>query len=165
MMKRVGAVVVVSDGVAAGDRVDESGELARDMLRELGFECPPTVVVPDDVERIVAALRDLCSARSDLILTTGGTGFGLRDVTPEATARVIDRPAPGMVEAIRSRSPGHFGMLSRAIAGMSGTTIIVNTPGSKGGVRDAVTTIGPVLEHMIALSRGESIQHPNTHDA
>ena len=127
--------MTVSDGVAAGTREDESGKLLVDLLTEEGFEVQHRVV-PDERPRIAAALRELAKS-SRLVLTTGGTGVSQRDFTPEATASVIERPVPGIAEALRAdatRQTPH-GLLGRGVAGVRGRTLIVNLPGSPGGCR------------------------------
>jgi molybdenum cofactor synthesis domain-containing protein len=154
------AVVVVSDGVAAGEREDRSGALCVELLRELGFACAVPTVVPDDRDTIAAELRRLAATGAGLVVTTGGTGFGPRDVTPEATRAVIEREAPGMAEAVRAASAPPFGMLSRGVAGVVGITVIVNLPGSTGGVRDGVAALGPGLRHAVDLARGSTTAHP-----
>jgi molybdenum cofactor synthesis domain-containing protein len=149
-------VVTVSDRSHGGLRHDASGPLLSTLLTELGFAAADVVVVPDEVPEIEAALRDAMAAGVDLIATTGGTGFAPRDVTPEATRRVIDREAPGLAEALRqfNRDAVPTTILSRAVAGVAGPTIIVNLPGSTGGVRDGVSVLAPVIGHAITQLRG-----------
>jgi molybdopterin adenylyltransferase len=144
-------VLTVSDGVARGEREDASGDLLAELLAGEGYEVVRRVV-PDDRAEIGQALREL--ARSGrLVLTTGGTGFAPRDVTPEATGDVLDRPAPGIAEAIRAdavaRTP--HGVLSRGLAGTVGSTLVVNLPGSPGACRDGFAVLRPALEHALAL--------------
>ena len=144
-------MLTVSDGVARGEREDASGDLLAELLAGEGYEVVRRVV-PDDRAEIGQALREL--ARSGrLVLTTGGTGFAPRDVTPEATGDVLDRPAPGIAEAIRAdavaRTP--HGVLSRGLAGMVGSTLVVNLPGSPGACRDGFAVLRPALEHALAL--------------
>jgi molybdenum cofactor synthesis domain-containing protein len=150
------AVVTVSDRSAAGDRADTSGPLLVELLRLLGFQTDDPVVVPDDAEAIEAALRAAVGSGADLVATTGGTGLGPRDVTPEATVRVVDRQVPGIAEALRqfNRDQIPTTVLSRAVAGVAGTSLIVNLPGSTGGVRDGVAVLSPVIGHAIAQLRG-----------
>jgi len=149
------AVLTVSDGVHAGEREDTSGDTLEELLREDGFEVVRRVV-PDEREQIADALKDLADA-SLLILTTGGTGFAPRDVTPEATRAVLDREAPGIAEAIRAdavaRTP--HALLSRGIAGLRGETLVVNLPGSPGGCRDGFAVLQPALRHGLELASGE----------
>jgi molybdenum cofactor biosynthesis protein B len=149
-------VVTVSDRSHGGARHDESGPLLVSLLVELGFAAPDPVVVPDEAERIVGALREGVAAGVDLIVTTGGTGFAPRDVTPEATRTVIDREAPGLAEALRieNRQAVPTTILSRAVAGVASSTLIVNLPGSPSAVRDGVAVLAPVVGHAIAQLRG-----------
>jgi molybdopterin adenylyltransferase len=146
----------VSDGVHAGEREDTSGTVLEELLREDGFEVVRRVV-PDEPAQISAALADL-APDALLIVTTGGTGFAPRDVTPEATRSVIDREAPGIAEAIRAdalaRTP--HALLSRGVAGLRGETLIVNLPGSPGGCRDGFSVLRPALEHGLELASGDT---------
>jgi molybdopterin adenylyltransferase len=150
------AVLTVSDGVSAGERDDASGDVLEELLHGEGFDVVRRVV-PDDAPLITAALRELVEDGSLLILTTGGTGFAPRDVTPEATRAVIDRAAPGIAEAIRAdavaRTP--HALLSRGVAGLSGTSLVVNLPGSPGGCRDGFAVIRPALRHGLELAAGD----------
>jgi len=149
-------VVTVSDRSHGGLRHDASGPLLAGLLTGLGFAAAEVVVVPDEVPEIEAALRDAIAAGVDLVATTGGTGFAPRDVTPEATRRVLDREAPGLAEALRqfNRDAVPTTILSRAVAGVAGSTIVVNLPGSTGGVRDGVAVLEPVIGHAITQLRG-----------
>jgi molybdenum cofactor synthesis domain-containing protein len=149
-------VVTVSDRSHGGLRHDELGPLLSTLLGELGFTRADVVVVPDDVPEIEAALRTAIDDGVDLVATTGGTGFALRDVTPEATRRVIDREAPGLAEALRmfNRDKVPTTILSRAVAGVAGATIVVNLPGSPSGVRDGISVLEPVIGHAITQLRG-----------
>ena len=150
-------VITVSDRSHGGLRHDTSGPLLADLLRsEIGFGETEVVVVPDDIPEIEAALRDAVSAGVDLVVTTGGTGFAPRDVTPEATRRVLDREAPGLAEALRqfNRDIVPTTILSRAVAGVAGGSIIVNLPGSTGAVRDGIAVLQPVIGHAIVQLRG-----------
>ena len=156
------AVVTVSDGVSAGEREDESGSLLVELLEAEGYEVEHRVV-PDERVRIAAALRELSQA-SPLVLTTGGTGVSPRDFTPEATESVLDRPVPGIVEALRAdavRKTPH-GLLGRGVAGIRGQTLIVNLPGSPGGCRDGFDLIRPALRHALELIAGDRTQHQQT---
>jgi molybdopterin adenylyltransferase len=154
--------VTVSDGVAAGEREDESGKLLVALLEAEGFEVAHRVV-PDDRPRIAAVIRELART-SRVVLTTGGTGMSPRDFTPEATASVIERPAPGIAEALRAdaiRQTPH-GLLGRGVAGVRGHTLIVNLPGSPGGCRDGFHILQPALSHALGLLAGEPTAHRAT---
>jgi molybdenum cofactor synthesis domain-containing protein len=156
------AVLTVSDGVSAGEREDRSGELLAELLAGEGYEVERRVV-PDERAVIAEAIRDLAgSAR--LVLTTGGTGMGPRDVTPEATVSVLDRSAPGIAEAIRADSIAKtpHGLLSRGLAGVVGSTLVVNLPGSPGGARDGFAVLRPALGHALELLAGEPTAHHQT---
>jgi molybdopterin adenylyltransferase len=156
------AVVTISDGVAAGEREDESGALLVELLEGERYEVEHRVV-PDDRPKIAAALREL-SKEARLILTTGGTGISPRDFTPEATEAVLERVVPGIAEALRDdaiRQTPH-GLLGRGTAGVRGHTLIVNLPGSPGGCRDGFHVIKPALEHALRLISDEPTQHRAT---
>jgi molybdopterin adenylyltransferase len=156
------AVVTVSDGVSAGEREDLSGDLLVELLEAEGFEVERKVV-PDEREAIAAAVVE-AAREARLVLTTGGTGFAARDVTPEATLEVVDRLAPGLAEAIRadaiSRTP--HALLSRGVAGIRGRTLVVNFPGSPGGCRDGFEVLRPALGHGWELLAGEQTAHRQT---
>jgi len=149
------AVLTVSDGVHAGTREDESGDELAGLLASEGFSVSRRVV-PDDAGAIVAAIIELAGDAS-VVLTTGGTGFSPRDVTPEATLRVIDRSAPGAAEAIRAdaRERTPHALLSRGVAGLRGATLVVNLPGSTGGCRDGFAVLKPALLHGLELAAGD----------
>ena len=156
------AVVTVSDGVAAGEREDESGTLLVELLEAEKYEVEHRVV-PDERPRIAAALREL-SQSAGLVLTTGGTGVSPRAFTPEATESVLDRSVPGIAEALRSdaiRQTPH-GLLGRGLAGLRGQTLIVNLPGSPGGCRDGFELIKPALPHALELIAGDQTEHQQT---
>ncbi len=149
-------VVTVSDRSHSGSRPDRSGPLLAGLLGDLGFTVASVVVVPDAVDAIGDALRAAVTGSTDLVVTTGGTGFAPRDLTPEATRGVIERDAPGLVETLRAadRERVPTAILSRGLAGLRGGTIIVNLPGSPGGVRDGVRVLAPVIGHAVAQLRG-----------
>jgi molybdenum cofactor synthesis domain-containing protein len=149
-------VITVSDRSHAGVRADSSGPLLADLLTAQGFAVDDVVLVPDEIDIIETALRAALHEGVDLVVTTGGTGFSRRDVTPEATRRVIEREAPGLAEALRQHRRDELPttILSRAVAGMSGSTVVVNLPGSNGGVRDGVAVLRPVIGHAIGQLRG-----------
>jgi molybdopterin adenylyltransferase len=151
------AVLTVSDGVRAGVREDASGDTLEELLREDGFDVVRRVV-SDDAPLIASAIEELAGSGVLLIVTTGGTGFAPRDVTPEATRSVIERDAPGLAEAIRAdaiaRTP--HALLSRGVAGLRGRTLVVNLPGSPGGCRDGFAVIRPALRHGLELAAGET---------
>jgi molybdopterin adenylyltransferase len=152
------AVLTVSDGVHAGVREDSSGDALDELLRGEGYDVV-RVVTPDDAGEIAAAIRRLVDeSRTLLVLTTGGTGFAPRDVTPEATRSVLDREAPGLAEAIRAdamtRTP--HALLSRGVAGLRGQALVVNLPGSPGGCRDGFAVIQPALRHGLELAAGDT---------
>jgi molybdenum cofactor synthesis domain-containing protein len=149
-------VVTVSDRSHGGLRHDTSGPLLSDLLRELGFAEADVVLVPDEVAEVTSALRAAVDDGVDLIATTGGTGFAPRDVTPEATRALLDREAPGLAEALRmfNRETVPTTILSRAVAGIIGSTIVVNLPGSTSGVREGVAILAPVIGHAVVQLRG-----------
>jgi molybdopterin adenylyltransferase len=160
------AVVTVSDGVAQGTREDGSGDAAEELLRGAGFDVVSRRVVPDERPEIESALRELAEGHG-LVVTTGGTGFGPRDVTPEATRAVIDREAPGIAELMRATGLAHTPMaaLSRAVAGSVGDTLILNLPGSPKGVRESLGAVVSVIPHAVELLRGSRGEHPTGHGA
>jgi molybdopterin adenylyltransferase len=150
------AVLTVSDGVHHGTREDRSGDVLSELLTAQGFAVE-RCVVPDERDAIAAAIVALAD-RSSVVLTTGGTGFTPRDVTPEATRTILDRDAPGIAEAIRAdaRTRTPHALLSRGLAGLRDTTLIVNLPGSPGGCRDGFAVLQPALAHGIELAAGDN---------
>jgi len=156
------AVLTISTSKARGDGEDESGPALVEFARSLGAEVEGTDVIPDDRDEIESRLRHWSDDRScDLVLTSGGTGFAPSDVTPEATKAVLDREAPGIAEAMRAASRDHttHWMLSRAVAGIRGRTLIVNFPGSPKSVRETADAIAPALPHALALLAGAETRH------
>ena len=159
-MSRIRAVVItVSDACSRGEREDTSGLAVRDLLTELGAQIIATKILSDDLEPLVQALKDFSdSDEVNLIVTTGGTGLGPRDNTPEATRRVIEREAPGIAEAMRAESlkATPMAMLSRGVCGVCGGTLIVNLPGSPKAVKETFAVIAPVLGHAVDLLEGRT---------
>lgn len=158
-MKYTAAVITMSDKGFKGERIDSSGPALRAMLESDGWEVVHTQIVPDDYDIIRETLIACCDERRVcLLLTTGGTGFSQRDVTPEATMSVIERMAPGIPEAMRAESMRITprGMLSREVAGLRGGTLIVNCPGSEKAARECLGAVLPALKHGVEILRGES---------
>lgn len=153
-------VVTVSDSVAAGSADDRSGPAAAGRLEDIGFVVVDATVVRDGVESVEGELRRM-SGSVDLIVTTGGTGLGPRDLTPEGTATVIDRPVPGIPEALRAATFGRvpFGMLSRGIAGVAGNCLIINLPGSTKAVEEGFDVLAEVLVHAVEVASGNFGRH------
>jgi len=156
------AVLTVSDRVSRGVVEDTSGDILAGLLEEDGYEVERRVV-PDEPDRITAAIVELATAAA-LVLTTGGTGVAPRDVTPEATLTLIDRPVPGIAEALRADSIAKtpHGLLSRGVAGIVGRTLVVNLPGSPGGCRDGYAVLRPALPHALSLLADEQTAHRQT---
>jgi molybdopterin adenylyltransferase len=145
-------VLTVSDGVVAGTREDTSGAAVAARLSEAGFAVVDQAVVADGREAVGEAIVELAEGFAGLIVTTGGTGFGPRDLTPEGTRIVLDREAPGLAEAMRLVNP--LGRLSRAVAGTRGQALILNTPGSTGGALECLGAVLDVLPHALRLLHG-----------
>jgi molybdopterin adenylyltransferase len=153
------AILTVSDGVAAGKRVDTSGELLAAWLERRAWSLAERRVVPDEAREIAAVLTDWAdNAHAELILTTGGTGFGPRDVTPEATSAVLERPAPGLAEVLRLAGLKHtpFAALGRGVAGIRGSCLIVNLPGSEKAVREGLEVLDGIVPHAVDLLAGRT---------
>ncbi len=149
-------ILIASDRAADGTRPDETLPLLARHLETIGVKIVASIVLPDDKDRIVSTLHEWSQSEIDLILTSGGTGLSPRDVTPEATINVIDKRIPGIEEAMRQASSQHtpFAMLSRAVAGLAGSTLIVNLPGKPTAAIENLAALEPVLSHAIELSRG-----------
>lgn len=152
-------VITVSDACSRGERKDESGEVLRQLLQEIGAEIVASKIVSDDLEPLTQTLREFADRRDvDLIVTTGGTGFAPRDNTPEATLAVIEREAPGLAEAMRLETLKNtpMAMISRGVCGICSGTLIINLPGSPKAVRESFAVIKPVLGHAVALLAGQT---------
>ena len=153
MAELVAKVLTVSDGVVEGTRDDKSGDALVALLSDAGYAIAERRVVADGTDSVAGALVAMCEGFAGLVATTGGTGFGPRDLTPEGTKQVIERDAPGMAEAMRLVSP--LGRLSRAVAGSRGAALIVNTPGSSNGAVETLNAVLDVVPHALALLAGE----------
>ena len=158
-MTRPAKVLTVSDGVIAGTRQDRSGAALADRLRAAGWDVVDRWAVADGDTAVAGALKELAWGWSGIIVTTGGTGFSPRDLTPEGTRQVLDREAPGLAEAMRAANP-EKGRLSRGVAGTVGRCIVLNTPGSTAGAVECLEAVLDVLPHALALLAGESTEHP-----
>jgi molybdopterin adenylyltransferase len=161
MAFRVG-ILTVSDKGARGERADTSGQAIREMLASLEATVERYEVVPDEKEVVASRLREWADeADLGLILTNGGTGLAPRDVTPEATLAVVERLVPGIAEAMRQEGLKHtpMAMISRAVVGVRGRTLIINLPGSERGVRQNLAYLLPVLSHALEMVRGEAGDH------
>lgn len=150
-------VITISDGVFHGTRLDKSGPALVELLRE-GFEVTGPEVVPDDVERITEAIETATTRGAELVVTTGGTGLGPRDVTPQATVSLIEYEVPGIGEEMRRAGAASTPMaaLSRGTAGVRGKTLIINVPGSVKGATESLQAVMPILGHAVQLLRGDT---------
>lgn len=157
--RRKAKVITVSDGVVHGTRVDRSGEALAEVLERAGFDLEARIAIPDGAGSVARALRDAALGFAGLIVTTGGTGFTPRDQTPEGTAEVLERQAPGFAEAMRRASP--LGALSRGLAGTRGRSLILNLPGSATGAVESLEAVLPVLAHALALLIDGGDAHPH----
>jgi len=158
------AVLTISDMGARGDREDTSGAAIKELLAGIGIEIDRHDIIPDERDQISQRLTAWADEGLPLIVTTGGTGLGPRDLTPEATRAVLDYEVPGIAEAMRAEGLKHtpMAMISRAIAGVRGRTLIINLPGSPKGVRENLTVILPTLTHALELLTGQPSDHaPN----
>ena len=152
-------VLTISDTASVGNREDLSGPEAKRILAEAGFEVAPVEILPDDREQIEQRLRKASEENFRLVITSGGTGFSPRDVTPEATLAVIEREAPGIAELMRLESLKITpkAALSRAVSGIRQSTLIINLPGSVKGVRECLTAVRPILSHAVEVLKQSSL--------
>ncbi len=155
--KYTAVVVTVSDKGSAGEREDESGPVVREILEDAGIDVPRVVIVADERAELEQLLCDLCGEGFNLVVTTGGTGVSPRDVTPEATLEVIDREVPGLAEAMRAESlkVTSHAMISRAVCGLKGGTLIINLPGSPKGARECLEVAMPAVPHALEVAAGD----------
>ena len=152
-------VLTVSDGVVAGTRQDRSGAALQERLVAAGYQVVDRAVVADGVETVAGALREMADGFAGLVVTTGGTGFAPRDLTPEGTRSALDREAPGLAEAMRLANPAK-GRLSRGTAGTLGGCLVLNTPGSTAGAVECVEAVLDVLPHALDLLADRPTEHP-----
>ena len=156
------AILTISDAGSKGERADSSGDLIAAWARERGYPVAERALVADETGRIAGTLAEWCDGdKADLILTTGGTGLTPRDVTPEATRAILEKEAPGIAEALRVSVFPRFprAALSRGLAGVRAKTLIINLPGSPGGVRDGLEVLAALVEHAVELVRGVRTEH------
>ena len=161
MNMRVG-IIIISDKGAKGERIDQSGPAIRKILDNQSLLVAGYQIIPDEKETIKKALIDFSeNLACDLILTSGGTGLGPRDVTPEATLSIVDKVVPGLAEAMRAEtfSVTPFAILSRAVAGIRGKCLIINLPGSPKAVRECLQVLLPVIPHAVEIIKGEVTEH------
>ena len=152
-------VLTVSDGVIAGTREDRSGALLAERLAGAGYEVVDRRAVADGEDSVAAALQDMTAGFAGLLVTTGGTGFGARDLTPEGTRAVVEREAPGLAEAMRLSNPAK-GRLSRGMAGTVGRCLVLNTPGSSAGAVECLDAVLDILPHALDLLADRPTRHP-----
>jgi molybdenum cofactor synthesis domain-containing protein len=159
-------VVTVSDGVAAGTRDDESGRVVEGRLAELGYRVE-RAVVPDEPAQVAAAVRAGVESGARLVVTTGGTGLGPRDRTPQALSTVLEYEVPGFGEVMRARGRESTALadLSRSLAGVAGTTLVVAVPGSPRGALESLAAVEPLLDHALDTIGGATARHPEANDA
>lgn len=152
------AVITVSDKGAAGEREDRSGQVVREILEDAGIQVVRREIIPDEADMLRDLMVALCESDVELIVTTGGTGLSPRDVTPEATLAVIDKEIPGMAEAMRAESlkVTDHAMISRAVCGLRGTTLIINLPGSPKGARENLMVVMPAVPHALQVAGGRA---------
>lgn len=156
------AILTVSDACSRGERADASGDAIAAWVATRGHAIGGRATVPDESGRIAAQLAEWCDGdAADLVLTTGGTGLAPRDITPEATRAVLDREAPGIAEHLRAAAAERFprAVLSRGVAGVRARSLIVNLPGSPGGVRDGLSALDAIAEHAVAILRDAPTEH------
>lgn len=159
-------LITVSDKSSRGERADEGGRVLREVVEAAGGRVVEQTIVPDEQDLIAGAIRDLADEHNvGVVFTTGGTGLAPRDVTPQATLSVIDYQVPGMAEAMRAVSLGKTpaAMLSRAVVGVRGQTLVVNLPGNPKGVRECIEAIAPALPHAVETLRGQAGEHDRPH--
>lgn len=156
-MEYLAKIVTVSDGVIAGTRQDRSGDALMELLEESGFQVVERIAVEDGIDSVAGALVSLCENFCGLVVSTGGTGFGPRDLTPEGTKLILEREAPGLAEATRLTSP--LGRLSRAVAGTRGQALIINTPGSPSGARETLNAVLDIIPHALDLLANVATGH------